>query len=306
MIPHGFFPRSMMDMEQWTKPMDQWTKTMGNQWPMVNAPEWNKTFGEQWKKSLNTLDMFDPFDALDANIGRNMQWLNRPEFMMPQLPKVPQKYRITLDCAGYSPKSIKTEWKGKVLTVTGCENVKCEENQDFHMKEFKKTYTLPDAAECDKMVSFLTGEGQLVIEVPLAETNTHMNTDLFPQIVDGPNNSKMMTMKFNVPANILPEHIHINIKDRCLIVKAEEKKIKPDGVSTFHYYKRTTLPENTDFELLKCNYENHQICVVAPLNLEWTPTKKISLEGKGYPVVGDKAKCCAANANIEACNKMIN
>jgi HSP20 family molecular chaperone IbpA len=279
LIPHAVFPRSMMDMEKWTKPMmDQWANSV---MPANMTPE---AINEMWKKSLSTLDMFDPFDALDHTIGRNMQWLNRPEFLLPTMPKVPQKYRITLDCAGYTPKSIKTEWNGKCLTVTGIENIKCEGSDDFSLKEFKKTYVVPETAECDKMVSFLTAEGQLVIEVPLKETEKHMNMDLFPQIVDDINGGKKMTMKFTVPENIKPEHIHISIKDRCLVVKAEEKKIKPDGVSTFHYYKRTTLPENTDFEALKCNYDNHKISVNAPLNLDWTPTKKITLEGKGYPV----------------------
>lgn len=271
MIPHNFTPRSMFDMDQWNKPITQ-------------------LFGNEWNKQLNTLDMFDPFDALDHTIGRNMQWLQRPEFMLPQLPKVPQKYRITLDCTGYNPKSIKTEWKDNVLTVWGCESSKCEETGDFHTKEFKKTYTMPPHAECDKMVSFFTGDHQLVIEVPLKETEKHQNFDLFPQICDTENGGKCMKMKFAIPENIAPEHVHINIKDRCLVVKAEEKKVKPDGVSTFHYYKKTTLPENTSWDDLKCTYDNHQISVSAPLNLDWTPTKKIAIEHKNttkkLPFVG--------------------
>jgi len=283
MIPHGFFPRSMMDMEQWSKPMDQWAKPL---WPMDQSDNINKMFADQWKKSSNTLDMFDPFDSLDHTIGRNMQWINRPDFMMPTMPKVPQKYRVTLDCTGFNPKSIKTEWNKNVLTVSGRESTKCEETGDFNVKEFKKTYTMPERAECDKMISFMTNEGQLVIEVPLRETERHQNLDLFPKICDSNDGGKCMKMKFTVPENIAPEHIHINIKDRCLVVKAEEKKVKPDGVSTFHYYKKTTLPENTNWDALKCSYDNHQIQVSAPLNLDWTPTKKI--EHKSCPMIMDK------------------
>jgi len=248
----------------------------------------NKMFADQWKKSLNTLDMFDPFDSLDHTIGRNMQWINRPDFMMPTMPKVPQKYRVTLDCAGFNPKSIKTEWNKNVLTVSGRESAKCDETGDFNVKEFKKTYTMPERAECDKMISFMTSDGQLVIEVPLRETERHQNFDLFPQICDSKDGGKCMKMKFTVPENIAPEHIHINVKDRCLIVKAEEKKVKPDGVSTFHYYKKTTLPENTNWDALKCSYDNHQIQVSAPLNLDWTPTKKISIEHTNCPMIMEK------------------
>lgn len=256
LIPHGFFPRSLMNMDKWMQP-----------------------FG-----ALSTLEAFDPFDELDQTMGRNLQYLNKPEFAVPALPRVPQKYRITLDCAGFSPSSIKTEWKDNVLTVSAREELKCAETGDFSVKEFKKTYTMPVQAECDKMVSFMTGDGHLCIEVPLKETEFHSNTDLFPQIVDE-NGSKLVKMKFNMPANIAPENIHINIKDRCLVVKAEEKKIKSDGVSKFHYYKKTTLPENTDFESLKCNYDNatHQISVCAPINMSWAP-KKIPIEHKSHNI----------------------
>jgi HSP20 family molecular chaperone IbpA len=256
MIPHGFFPRSAFDMDRWMQPMH--------------------------RGPLSTLDMFDPFDELDHVIGRNMQWLNKPEFMTPMMPRVPQKYRITLDCAGYKPESIKTECNNRVLVVTGCETTKDAETGDFSTKEFKKTYTCPENAECDKMVSFMTAEGQLVIEMPLRETQLHPNMDLFPKIVDTPTGGKEMTLKFNVPEKIHPDHIHVSIKDRCLVVKAEDKVTKPDGVTKFHYYKKTTLPENTDFEKLKCNYDNHQISICAPLDLNWKPYQRVAIEHKPH------------------------
>jgi len=90
LIPHGFFPRSAFDMDRWMTPFG------GN------------------SGHLSTLEAFDPFDELDNMIGRNMQWLNRPNDFMPLgfgQPKVPQKYRVTLDCIGYNPSSIKTEFK---------------------------------------------------------------------------------------------------------------------------------------------------------------------------------------------------
>jgi HSP20 family molecular chaperone IbpA len=256
LIPHGFFPRSMMDMDKWMSPQGG---------------------------HLSTLEAFDPFDELDHMVGRNMQWLHRPEFMRDMgfgQPKVPQKYRVTLDCVGYNPNSIKTEWKGNQLIVSGKEEDK-HESGDFSTKEFHKTYQMPPNAECDKMVSFFTGDQQMVIEVPLKETAKSPNMELFPQIVDAPNGQgKQVAMKFSIPENIAPEHIHVNIKDRCLVVKAEEKSKRPDGVSKFHYYKKTTLPENTDFENLKCNFDDrtHQIMVEAPINLNWNNKRNVALE----------------------------
>lgn len=257
LIPHNFFPRSAFDMDQWFKHHPQ--------------------------HPMSTLDIFDPFDELDHVIGRNFEWLNKPEFMpqLPIMPKVPQKYRIVVDCHGYKPQSIKTDIVGHKLTVTGHEEVK-HESEDFSVKQFKKTYVLPERAETDKMVSFMTSHGQLVIELPLKETEHHPHTDLFPRIVDLPNGDKQVAMKFNVPENIDPSKIHVSVKDRDLIVKAEDKVEKPDGISRFFYYKRTTLPENTKFDNIKCTYDNHQIGIEAPINMDFKHYKQVAIEHKKH------------------------
>jgi len=252
LMPHAFFPRSMFDMDRWMQPAN---------------------FGP------STLDLFDPFDELDHTISRNLEWLNKPEFLQPfpMFPKVPQKYRITVDCPGYSPKNIKTDINGNVLTVTGREEDK-HEGGDFSIREFKKTYTLPETSECDKLVSFMTRHGHLVIEVPLREKQSHLNMDLFPKIVDTENGGKAVSLRFQVPENIDPSKVSVSIKDRDLIVKAEDKVEKPDSTSRFYYYKRTTLPENTQFDALKCNYDNHQLSISAPLDLDFKKVKTIPIE----------------------------
>jgi HSP20 family molecular chaperone IbpA len=232
----------------------------------------------------NTLDLFDAFDELDHMVGRNLEWINKPEFMLPALPRVPQKYRIVVDCHGYQPKSIKTEIVGDRLTVVGHEEVR-HEGEDFQVKQFKRTYRLPVNCQTDKMVSFMTRHGQLVIEFPLRETQVHSNSDLFPRIVDGENGVKTVAMRFNVPENIDPSKVTVSVKDRDLIVKAEDKIEKPDGISRFFYYKRTTLPENTKFDELKCSYDNHQLSVSAPLNLEFRSHRAVPIEGVQRPAV---------------------
>lgn len=254
LIPHSFFPRSSFDMNQWVNPL---------------------------KNMHSTLDVFDAFDELDHTIGRNMQWLNKPEFLAPisMGPRVPQKYRITVDCPGFSPESIKTEVKNHKLHLHGREEER-HEGEDFSVREFKKTYDLPARCETDKLVSFMTSPGHLVIEMPLKEHDMHMNMDLFPKIVDGADGKKLVTLDFQVPENIHPEKVHIHVKDRDLIVKAQDKLEKKDSMTKFYYYKRTTLPENTDFEHLTCNWNNHRISVEAPLDLNWKPHKAVPMEEK--------------------------
>lgn len=258
LIPHSFFPRSQFDMDRWINP----TKNMHS-----------------------TLDLFDAFDELDHTLGRNMQWLNKPEFMAPMSmgPRVPQKYRITVDCPGFSAHSIHTEVKNHKLYLNGREEERTDEN-DYSVREFKKTYDLPAHAEPEKLVSFMTSPGHLVIEMPLREQGLHMNMDLFPKIVDGADGKKLVTLDFQVPENIHPEKIHIHVKDRDLIVKAQDKLEKKDSMTRFYYYKRTTLPENTDFEHLKCNWKDHRIAVSAPLDMNWKPHKTVSIEHK--PAIG--------------------
>jgi len=118
----------------------------------------------------STLEEFDPYDELDRQLGRNLTWINKPwpVTLLPLLPSVPQKYRITVECAGFSPNSIKTELKDdkKSVVVSGKEEHKVNKD-DWSNKEFKKTYKLPENCEPDKMVSFMTLGDRLVIEFPL-------------------------------------------------------------------------------------------------------------------------------------------
>jgi len=150
---------------------------------MFDMDQWHRPFSDM---GLSTMDIFDPFDELDHMMAKNFQWLDKPDFL-PQfqqlLPRIPQKYRIMVDCAGYDPKSIKTSVSGHKLTVTGREEHRVHDD-DYSTKEFKKTYDLPAHAETDKLASFMTPDGNLVIEVPLKERPGHEHHELFPKIVD--------------------------------------------------------------------------------------------------------------------------
>ncbi len=87
----------------------------------------------------STLYMFDPFDDLDRLMCKNLMWLNKPDQLKVSILKVPNKYRINVDCSGYNPKSIKTEIKDDKLIVSGSEGENQKDNDDFSIKQFKKT-----------------------------------------------------------------------------------------------------------------------------------------------------------------------
>lgn len=76
-----------------------------------------------------------------------MMWLNKPDFLkdlIPTGPRVPEKYRISVDCKGYSAKSIKIEVSQdkEHIVVHGRENEK-HDDDDYHMREFKKNTEYP-------------------------------------------------------------------------------------------------------------------------------------------------------------------
>lgn len=274
LLSFEYYPRSLFASN---------TGSNNNDWS-----EWSDWFGRPLSSAitqmpLSRLEMFDPFDEIDNMITQNLRWLSRPEFLvdLPLKPIVPQKYRISCECAGFSPESIKTELKENKLIVSGLEEVKKEEEDgDFVKREFRRTFTLPETAQSDKMASFMVGN-TLVIEFPLKETQKCKDADLLPTTVDNPDGTRSVQMKFWVPEGLDPKKVRVSLKDRDLIVRIEDKVTKPDGSSRFHYYQRTTLPENTKFSELKCIQENNVITAVAPVGEELTRTaRKVPVEAK--------------------------
>jgi HSP20 family molecular chaperone IbpA len=221
---------------------------------------------------LSTLDLFDPFDELDRMIGRNFNWLNKPEFLGQTIPKIPNKYRVTLNCSGFSPKSIKTEISNNQLIVTGNEGNKENNNEDFTIKEFRKTFKLPSNTENDKLVSFMTSNGNLVIEIPLKQDEkTKTQNDLFPKISDDKTN---VSMNLVLPDNLDPSKLNVVCKDRQLIVKYQNKKETDDTYSDVYFYKQVLLPENTDFNCLKCTYDKNTLAITAPSKSDFKDRKE--------------------------------
>ena len=225
----------------------------------------------------STLDIFDPFDELDHALGRNLMWLSRPDFMRPfTIPRVPHKYRVTLDVSGFKPSSIKTDINGNKITVSAREEEK-ESSDNYSVREFKKTYELPAEAETEKLVSFVTRNGQLIIEAPLKhqQKNNEMS-EFLPKISE---DGKSFSLNLSLPKNIDPAKVSVTCKDRDLIIKAEDKIDKPDSMSSYSFYKRSTLPENTDFDAIKCHFDNSKLAISAPLLPELKQnSKKIPIE----------------------------
>jgi len=241
LLPLSFFPRSMFDVDLWHQPMH---------------------YGPR------ALDLFDPFDELDLQLNSMVNWLDRPAIAPRSAhPQVPQKYRVTVDCPGFNPKSIKTEIQGDKLIVSGQEGDpnKSSGNEDFSHRSFKRTFQLPKLVEKDKMTSFMDRRGTLVIDIPYKMDESGQTAeDMWPQVRDKQDGSKEVSFSLQFPANIDPSKVQVTAKDRDVIVKAEDKTESPDGYSNFYFYRRSTMPENTNMEGLKCSHENNKLTITAP------------------------------------------
>ena len=110
----------------------------------------------------------------------------------------------------------------------------------------------------------------------------HPHGDLVPKITDVSGGGKTMTMKFCLPDNYDQTKIWLFIKDRDFIVKTEDMAQKIQTHAKFFYYKRIVLPENTDFEMLKCTCEGNKLVITAPLKTEYKGVRTVPIEFKKY------------------------
>lgn len=103
--------------------------------------------------------------------------------------------------------------------------------------------------------------------------------DEFPRVVE---NGSSIEMNVAVPEDIDPSKINVTCKDGVLIIEAENKIERPNSVSRVEFYKRTTLPPNTDFKSLKCHLKNNnRLSLQARLNsVDTRPVRSIPIEIK--------------------------
>jgi len=80
---------------------------------------------------------------------------------------------------------------------------------------------------------------------------------------------KGIQMKFALPDNYDQTKVMCYIKDRDFIVQTEDKSQKYDAYVKYFYYKRSILPEMTDFDQLKSYFENNKIVVTAPFRTDY-------------------------------------
>merc|ERR1712198_85721 len=79
------------------------------------------------------------------------------------------KMEISIDTAGYKPDELKVSAGKGVISVEGRHEEKSEEGHVMVSRQFSKTYSLPQNANAEDVVSNLSQDGILVISVPKRE-----------------------------------------------------------------------------------------------------------------------------------------
>jgi len=176
--------------------------------------------------------------------------------------KMPQKYRISIDCSKLRVKSIKTDVrdvKGKQMLVI-CAQTK--ENRDF-----RRQFALPKNCNRDKLITCCKPGCIFVVEFPLLEVPVISNIKLSPQIVRR-GREQVVTYNLTIPHTVDLTKVQVCAKERDLIVRLEDKSSNCSGSECANkviFYNRIVLPVNTDHALLKCVQKKRKLIITAPL-----------------------------------------
>lgn len=244
-----------------------------------------------------SLDLFDPFDETDLASHRMqnaLQWLQDPPRLPRELCPVTghkkrphtDKFRVTLDVAGYKPEDLSVKVVGRKLFIDGKQEFR--DGEDFSVKEMRKTYDLPENASFEHMTSFLTAKGTLVVEFPLKtevkERDDHVsqiekygtnmkefNFDEFfksafePKISDDTEKGgKKIDLSLDM-TGFRPDQIQIHLKDRDLIVQGESSSSDKHHTTRSYIYKAVTLPPNIDVEHMRSFlHDGKRLVITAP------------------------------------------
>jgi len=196
--------------------------------------------------------------------------------------KMPQKFRILIDCSDCDPKTLKTHIKTvnnqKHLIVCAddkkTKKIKCDTTSSKKKiditctTKFKRTYTLPKQVEVNKMISFVTPNGQFVVEFPLQEVPCCLDIDMVPKIEKNEEGRKCVSLRVPIPKSVDPAKVTLTVKGCEVILRFEERFGMEDCVSRVYFYNRCMLPEIADLTRIKCSADKHRLIITCPLQTD--------------------------------------
>ncbi|UJR21304.1 hypothetical protein I4U23_024394 [Adineta vaga] len=236
-----------------------------------------RCFGDQ-------LDFFDPWNDLNATpptrfiVPETVHWINKPKQQnnnhTARVTNL-EKFRVQYNVAGFNLETMKTRVEGKKIII----EAKQEDRQpdgDYSIREVRKSCPLPEHADADHLVSYVTRNHVLVIEVPiknpeperrqsenqnLAQFGTHRDplfnyvaflcdSGLNPQIINTTDNKKQLSMALDMK-NYGSEEIKVSVKNNELIIKGEHRNKDDNIPQRSFFFKSIALPPGTKVEQLQ-------------------------------------------------------
>jgi len=250
---------------------------------------WNDPFDRFFGHQL---DLFDPWNDFDMfPTPPSFRWINEPirpfhslvhqSGSHPTRPAQAEKARFQLNVAGFNPDSIKTRVDGKKVIVEAKQEDR--EGDDYHVREIRKSFNLPDHADVNNVASFVTPNNMLVVEVPVKNPEVEQRMlqsrqndsqlarwgawrdPLFdysgfgasvfaPQVVDTPNGKQLkMSLKMR---DYTPEQIKVSVKNNDLVIQGEHHHKDRNRSEKSFFYKSCTLPPGTQIDHLQSHLTN--------------------------------------------------
>lgn len=200
-----------------------------------------------------------PMQKKNLQLIQKRGWQTTPK-VVSRGQKLPQKYRIVIDCTGFNPNTLKT-----------C--IKCvQDNKHLIIfsdmkkgRQFKRSYTLPKEVETKKLTKFVTPNKQFVVEFCYLDTPNCLDINLQPKICKVPE-GKCVHVNVPIPEFVDPAKVLLHVKGRELIVRHEERLIPyGDSCCRVMYHNRVKLPENTNVNAIKAKSDKHKLTILAPV-----------------------------------------
>ncbi|CAF1271875.1 unnamed protein product [Didymodactylos carnosus] len=120
----------------------------------------------------SNFDWYDPFDEYDRSIfpihTPQLNWIREPERRRAstyQRGQSTEKFRVQLNVAGFTPDTVKTNIEGNKLIITAKQEER--DGDDFHVREFRKSYDIPEHADKSNLASYITPNNMLIVELPV-------------------------------------------------------------------------------------------------------------------------------------------
>ncbi|CAF3372217.1 unnamed protein product [Rotaria socialis] len=260
-----------------------------------------RAFGDPFQELFgNQLAFFDPwkdYKATEMILPSSFRWINEPLcFTRRRLKsRLNENFRVQINVDGFNPETIQTKIEGKKLIV----QAKHEDRQadgDFNYREMRKSYDLPEHADMNNVVSFVTSNNMLVIEVPIRDPEVErklveaqaeaskevaqfgqyrdpifdyvgfLNNCGFHQRIVEIDDKGQKQLQILLPMkNAKPDMVKVSVKDNQLTVQCESSYKDETCKERSFFRKSITLPPGTQVDQLQSQItDNGEIKIEAP------------------------------------------